>query len=57
MFESLRKLWTDEDGLVTVEYALLLSLLVVGTVAAWSQLAASVRQAIENAAADVSNGS
>lgn len=34
----LKKLWTDEDGLATVEYALVLMLIVVGSVAAWASL-------------------
>ena len=34
----LRKLWTDEDGLATVEYALVLMLLVVASAAAWASL-------------------
>ncbi len=50
MLGSLRKLWTDEDGLVTVEYALLLSLLVVSALAAWSQLGIRIQQAVADAA-------
>lgn len=31
----MRELWTDEEGLTTVEYALLLALVVVAGIAAW----------------------
>jgi len=33
-----RQLWRDEEGLATVEYALLLMLIVVCSIAAWSGL-------------------
>lgn len=39
----LRDLWTDEDGLATVEYALMLMLLVVCSAAAWASLGSGVR--------------
>jgi Flp pilus assembly pilin Flp len=31
-------LWQDEDALTTVEYALLLSLVAIAAIGAWSQL-------------------
>ena len=37
------KLWTDEDGLTTVEYALLLALLVVAALATWTTFGATIR--------------
>jgi Flp pilus assembly pilin Flp len=40
------KLWKDEEGLTTVEYALLLALVVVAGIAAWSQLGGTVRGAV-----------
>jgi Flp pilus assembly pilin Flp len=34
----IRELWTEEDGMATVEYALIMMLLVVATAAAWTTL-------------------
>ena len=38
MLQELRKLWPDEDGLTTVEYALLLVMIVVIAFTAWRSL-------------------
>jgi len=53
----MRKFWKDEEGLTTVEYALLLALLVVAALVVWTQFGHTVRNtvgasknAIENAA-------
>jgi len=46
-----RKLWQDESGVSTVEYALLLAVLVVGTVSAWTGL----REAISSTITDIAN--
>ena len=34
----IRELWADEDGLASVEYALILMLMVIAAVAAWTTL-------------------
>ena len=39
----------DEEGITTVEYALLLALMVVAAIGVWSSFGARVRQAIEEA--------
>jgi pilus assembly protein Flp/PilA len=36
-----RKLWKDEEGLTTVEYALLLALVSIAAIAAWGTLGQS----------------
>jgi Flp pilus assembly pilin Flp len=46
MIESLKKLWKDEDGLTTVEYALLLVLIVVVAVTAWTTLGSNVTRKV-----------
>jgi Flp pilus assembly pilin Flp len=46
MLKSLKKLWNDEDGLTTVEYALLLVLIVVVAVTAWTTLGNNVTKAV-----------
>jgi len=38
----MRELWRDEEGLTTVEYALLLALVVVAGIAAWTGLGGTV---------------
>ena len=42
MFAPLRKMWQDEEGLTTVEYALLLVLVVIAGITAWQTLGGSV---------------
>ena len=43
MFDRLQKIWTDEAGLTTVEYALLLALLVVAALGVWTTFGATIR--------------
>jgi Flp pilus assembly pilin Flp len=38
--------WKDEDGLTTVEYALLLALIVVVAITAWTALGAGVNTTV-----------
>ena len=42
MLRRIKELWTDEAGLTTVEYALLLVLIVAAAVTAWTQLGSAV---------------
>jgi Flp pilus assembly pilin Flp len=46
---KIKGLWADEAGLVTVEYALLLSLLVVAAIATWTTFGAVVRTKVADA--------
>ena len=46
MLKTLKRLWNDEDGLTTVEYALLLVLIVVVAVTAWTTLGTTVRDKV-----------
>jgi len=50
MMRRARKLWKDESGVSTVEYALLLAVLVVGTAAAWTALRSAISAAITDIA-------
>ncbi len=50
MFE----LWKDEEGLTTVEYALLLALVVVAGIIAWRGLGGTVRTTVNNSADEIS---
>ena len=56
MRERLQELWWDEKGVVTVEYALLLSVLVVGMASVWQMLKAAVAHALADAANTISSG-
>ena len=42
MMDGLRRFWNDEEGMTTVEYALLLVLIVVVAVTAWTTLGSNV---------------
>ena len=46
----LRELMRDEDGLTTVEYALLLALVVVAGIGAWSTLGETAANAVQESA-------
>ena len=50
----MKKFWMDEDGLTTVEYALLLALIVAVAVTAWSGLGGKVQNSATNSAAAIS---
>jgi len=40
-------LWSDEEGLTTVEYALLLALLVVAALATWTTFGGIIKAKVE----------
>ena len=44
----IKTLWTDEEGLTTVEYALLLALLVVAAVGVWSAFGTKLQSAVSS---------
>jgi pilus assembly protein Flp/PilA len=46
--EMLKKFWSDEDGLTTVEYALLLALIVVVAITAWTALGTGVNSTVDD---------
>ncbi len=58
MFETLKTLYKDEDAVATVEYALLLALLLAALVFTWRGFGCSVRTVIWRAsnAFDVAGG-
>lgn len=47
MRDYLRRFWNDEEGMTTVEYALLLVLIVVVAVTAWTTLGSNVNTQVE----------
>ncbi|MFO8081108.1 MAG: Flp family type IVb pilin [Armatimonadota bacterium] len=53
----LHRLWRDEEGVTTVEYALLLALVVVAGITAWSSLGEAVSNTISESASTIANGS
>lgn len=50
----LHRLWLDEAGLTTVEYALLLALVAVAAVGAWRILGTSVNTTVSRASSELS---
>ena len=49
----LKSLWRDEDGLTTVEYALLLALVAIAAIVAWTTLGSKVNNAVTNAGSSI----
>lgn len=50
MTNLLARFWKDEDGLTSVEYALLLVLIVVVAITAWRTLGTNVTSTVNNVA-------
>ncbi|MEN6641047.1 MAG: Flp family type IVb pilin, partial [Armatimonadia bacterium] len=48
MLTYLRSVWQDEEGVTTVEYALILALVSVVAIAAWQGLGIEVREQATN---------
>ncbi len=53
MSQTLKRFWTDESGIVTVEYALLLGLVSVSAVTAWERLGEVVAHIADGAATEM----
>lgn len=51
MIYMLHAIWHDTDGLTSVEYALLLALLVVAAIAQWTILGTRVQQTVTHSTA------
>lgn len=50
----MKELWKDEAGLTTVEYALLLALVVVAGIMTWQNLGNTVQDTVTNAGDKIS---
>ncbi len=44
----IKQLWKDEEGLTTVEYALLLALVAIAAIGAWTALGGRVNSTVES---------
>jgi Flp pilus assembly pilin Flp len=44
----MKSVWRDEEGLTTVEYALLLTLLVIGAITVWTAFGNGLRGSVES---------
>ena len=53
MMETIRALWNDEDGVTTVEYVLMMVVLVVGAAAIWTALCNGMASGVNAASAEV----
>ncbi len=55
MLEALKRFWADDEGLTTVEYALLLALLVVAAIGIWKTFGGTIRNTVSNADSAIQN--
>jgi Flp pilus assembly pilin Flp len=53
--ESLKQLWSDTEGSMSVEYALLVSIIAVAGIPAWMGLRGAMVHALQNATSHLSN--
>ena len=53
--DRIKRSWSDEEGLTTVEYALLLALLVVAAVAVWTTFGRQVQSSVSSSTTSLSN--
>ena len=53
MIERWKSILSDEDGLTTVEYALLLALLVVAALATWTTFGGTIRAKVASSGAAI----
>jgi Flp pilus assembly pilin Flp len=49
------RFWKDEEGLTTVEYALLLALLVVAALGVWTAFGTQMKSTVNNARQSIAN--
>ncbi len=52
---ALRELWRTEEGTATVEYAILLAVIVAASVGAWQGLSNTIKNMLEQCTAQVGN--
>ncbi|MEN6304914.1 MAG: Flp family type IVb pilin [Armatimonadia bacterium] len=52
-----KQLWKDEEGLTTVEYALLLALVAIAAITAWTTLGTRVSGTVSTATSSLPSGS
>ncbi|MBD3292958.1 MAG: Flp family type IVb pilin [Armatimonadia bacterium] len=50
MKTAIAGLWRDEEAITTVEYALLLSTIVLASMTAWAHLGEGIRETVNDAA-------
>ncbi len=55
MMKTIRALWSDEDGVTTVEYALLLGVLITSGAFVWVALRGSMSGAVDLANSELGN--
>lgn len=51
MRTSIAKLWIDQEGIATIEYAVLLAALIIGAAVIWIGLTGHIRTSVANAEA------
>ena len=56
MTEALKSFVRDEEGVATVEYAMLLALIVIAGMAAWQNLGGTIRDVLQESSDQIANG-
>lgn len=57
MTRALKEFWQREEGIASVEYAVLVAVVVVAGVAAWQGLADTIGNMLEQCTTQIANGS
>ena len=55
MINKIKSIWKDEEGLTTVEYALLMALLVVAAIGVWTLFGTKVKESVTKSTAAFTN--
>ena len=55
MYRTIRAIWHDEHGVSSVEYAFLLAVVCVASIAAWDRLSETVGNMVQEASTQIAN--
>ena len=55
MHQTTGRFWHDEDGVSSVEYAFLLAVVAVASIAAWDRLSDTVGNMVQEASVQIAN--
>ena len=53
MINKIKSIWKDEEGLTTVEYALLMALLVVAAIGVWTAFGQKIQTAVSSSSSAI----
>jgi len=55
VLNHVKTIWADEEGLTTVEYALLMALLVVAAISVWTTFGGKVKESVGSSTNAIGN--